>query len=181
MLFRERKQIVICFVAAAMAAGFVLLRYLPLRKRLAVVQQAKAQELLSVSKGQTQTRQLPVLEEQLRKLAESIGNYEARIPGERELGAFLGRIADLMNEHNLKEQVITPGGQIRGKDLICIPVDMQCRGNLAELFEFFKRLQALDRLIRIEQVKLTNDPDFSGQVTMETRLVIYYAAQSEQG
>jgi Tfp pilus assembly protein PilO len=52
---------------------------------------------------------------------------------------------------------------------------------LADLFEFFKRLQALDRLIRIEQVKLTNDPDFSGQVTMETRVVIYYAAQAEQG
>ena len=181
MLFRERKQIVICVAAAAMVGGFVLFRYLPLRKRIEIVRQAKSEELLTVSKGRTQTEQLPVLEEQLRKLAESIGDYEARIPREREIGAFLGRMAELMNEHNLKEQVIAPGGQIRAEDLICIPVEMQCRGKLGELFEFFKRLQTLDRLIRIEQVKLTNDPDFSGQVTMETRVIIYYTAQAEQG
>ena len=161
--------------------GFVLFRYLPLRERIRTVNRTKAAELLAVSKGQAQSRQLPVLEEQLLKLAESIGDYEARIPRERELGVFLRKIADLMNEHNLKEQVIAPGDQVKAKELTCIPVKMQCKGNVSELFEFFKRLQTLNRLVRVEQVKLTNDTDYTGEVTMETRAVIYYGTRLTQG
>ena len=142
-------------MAAAIVGGFVLLRYLPLRKRIEVVEQAKAERILAVTKGQAQSKQLPVLEEQLLKLQRSIGNYQARIPQQRELGAFLRKIADLINEHNLKEQVIAPAEGIETEELHCIPVSMQCKGKLAEIFEFYKQLQALDRLVRVEQVKLT--------------------------
>jgi len=164
-----------------MVGGFVLVRYLPLRKRAKGVKLTKAAKMLAVSKGRAQSEQLPVLEEQLVRLGQSIGEYEARIPRQRELGVFLRRIADLMNEHNLREQVVEPGGQIKSEELTCIPVNMKCKGRLGEVFEFYKRLQALDRLVRIEQVKLTNDTNFSGEVTMETRAVIYYAAEVEQG
>lgn len=162
-------------------SGFVVLRYLPLRKRIKIVKQTKAAELLAVSKGQTQSRQLPVLRQQSHDLAEAIGDYEARIPQQRQLGLFLREITDLMNENNLREQVIEPGEQTKTEKLNCIPVKMQCKGNLAELFQFFKRLQKLDRLIRIEQVKLTNDTGFTGEATMETMAVIYYGARLTEG
>ncbi|HLB73172.1 MAG TPA: type 4a pilus biogenesis protein PilO [Sedimentisphaerales bacterium] len=174
MLFRERRQIVLFGAAVLMVGGFVLFRYLPLRERMATVKLTKAAERKAVNEEATQDRLLPVLEEQARDLSESIGDYEAKIPLERELGAFLGRITDLMNEHNLKEQVVTPGGEVKSGELNCIPVDIQCRGNLAEMFEFFKGLQSLERLVRIEQIKLSNDADFSGEVRLETRAVIYY-------
>jgi hypothetical protein len=51
---------------------------------------------------------------------------------------------------------------------------MQCKGRLTQIFEFYKQLQKLDRLVRIEQVKLVNDSSFEGEVSMETKLVIYY-------
>jgi hypothetical protein len=38
-------------------------------------------------------------------------------------------------------------------------------------------LQTLDRLIRIEQIKLSNDGKYKGQVSMETKAVIYYRAK----
>jgi len=180
MLFRERQQIAICVVAAAMVGGFVLLRYLPLRKRIEIVEQAKVERMLAVTKGQAQSKQLPVLEEQLLKLQHSIGNYQARIPQQRELGVFLRKIADLMNEHNLKEQVIAPAEEVEAEELNCIPVNIQCKGKLAQVFEFCRQLQALDRLVRVEQVKLTNDTDFGGEVTMETRTVVYYGAKISQ-
>jgi hypothetical protein len=49
------------------------------------------------------------------------------------------------------------------------------------MFEFYQRLQGLDRLIRIEQVKFLNDGSFGGDVSMQTRAVIYYRAEVEQG
>ena len=164
-----------------MVGGFILFRYLPLCERIKIVKQTKAAERRDVNTRQFQSRQVPVLEDQAERLAESIGDYEARIPQGRELGVFLGRITNLMSEHNLAEQVVTPDGQINSKELHCIPVEIQCKGNLSEIFRFFKGLQSLERLVRIEEVKLINDINFSGEVTMDTRAIIYFRGPVDEG
>jgi len=146
-----------------------------------VVSQTEAAERVSAKEGQTRRDSLPVLEDQAYKLAESIGDYEAKIPQQRELGVFLRKIVDLMNAHNLQEQVVTPGGEVKSSELNCIPVDIKCKGSVVEMFEFFKGLQNLDRLVRIEQVKLRNDADFSGEVRLETRAIIYYRSAVIEG
>jgi len=145
------------------------------------VRQTKAAQTLTIAKGTADNKQLSLLKEQLLKLQRELENYEANIPGQRDLGAFLHRIADLMNEHNLSEHVIEPHKEVKGEKLNCIPVNMQCKGKLDRIFEFYRRLQGLDRLVRIEQVKLTNESDYDGQGTMEARAVIYYGAKVGQG
>jgi Tfp pilus assembly protein PilO len=181
MLFRERKQIAICVVAGAMIAAVVLFRYLSLRQGMKAVKKAKTAQTLAISKASMEREQLPVIKEQLLQLQQTVGNYEAIIPGQRDLGLFLQQIADLMNENNLREQVIAPGKEMAVKELNCIPVDMQCKGKLAQVFEFYKRMQRLDRLIRVEEIKLVNDCDFSGEVSMKTKVVIYSRPLTEQG
>ena len=181
MVFRERQQIAICVVAGVMVGGFVLFRYLPLQKRIKAIGQKRAAQTLAVAKAWRQRGQLPVLKEQLLKLQRAVGSHEANIPAQRALGAFLHRIANLMNEHHLKEQVIAPGKEIEVDELNCVPVEMQCKGRLKQIFEFYRRMQELDRLVRIEQVKLVNDNDFSGEVSMRTKAFIYYRPEAGQG
>jgi len=181
MLFIERKQIVICVVAGTMIVAFVLFSYLPLRQKIKTVELTKTAQTLAISKASRERVKLPAIKEQLLKLKRTVASYKVSIPDKRGLGLFLQQIADLMSKHNLREQVIAPGKEIAVKELSCIPVDMQCKGTLAKVFEFHKQMQKLDRLIRIEQVKLANDNDFSGEVSMQTKVVIYYRPQSEQG
>ena len=176
MFFRERQQIVICVVAGVMAGGFVLFRYLPLRKSVKAVEQARTAQTLVITKASRQSAELPALKKQVVKLQEAVGNYEANIPSQKALGVFLHRIANLMNEQNLKEPQIRPGKEIEADELNCITVEMQCKGELEQIFEFYKLLQGLDRLVRIEQVKLVNGSDFNGEVSMQTKAVIYYRA-----
>jgi len=180
MLFRERQQAVICIVAGAILGGFVLFRYLPLQKRIKAVEQRRAEQALVIAKASAESEQLPALEEQLLKLQSTVGNYGRKVPENRNLGGFLHGIADLMNKYNLSEQLIQPDKEIETDELNCIPVNVQCRGKLKRIFEFYKSLQELDRLVRIEQVKLTNDSDFSGEVKVQTKAIIYYRAQAGQ-
>ena len=86
-----------------------------------------------------------------------------------------------MEEHHLTEEVVTPGGQIASEELYCIPVEIQCKGSLSDIFGFFKGLQSLERQVRIEQVKLINDTNFSGEVTLDTRSVIYFRDPGSEG
>lgn len=181
MFFRGRQQITICVVAAAIIGGFVLFRYLPLRRQMKAAEQTKAAQTLAISKGTADRRQLPSLQAQLPKLQAKLGDYEAKIPEENSVGVFLGNIADLMKEHGLTEQVIEPGTEVESDKFHCIPVSMECKGPLIQIFKFYRRLKQLDRLVRIEQVKLSNDGDFSGKVSMETDAVIYYKAQVGRG
>lgn len=181
MLFRERQQIVICVVAGVMVGGFVLLRYLPLRKRIKAVEQTRASQKAAANKALAEGGRLPVLKDQLQKLKTAVGDYEAKVPGHRDLGVFLHRIANLMKEHNLREQLIQPGQEVEAEGLNCVPVSMQCKGRLGQIFDFFSSLQGLERLVRIERIKLENDKDFTGELSMRAETVIYYRPEAGQG
>ena len=141
------------------------------------VENARVEQNLIVAKGISDSEQLPVFTEQLHKLRDKLDNYETNIPQKRDLGVFLKNIAELMDEHNLKDQAIQPLEETRINELICIPVSMGCKGNLTEIFDFYKQLQQMDRQIRIKQVKLKNEKDFSGEIKMDTEIVIYYRTQ----
>jgi Tfp pilus assembly protein PilO len=181
MLFRKRQQLMIFVAAGVIIGGFGLFRYLPLRRRIKALRQTKAAQALTIAKGTADGKQLPLLKEQLLELQRELENYEANIPERSDIGVFLQKIAVLMNEHNLRGQVIEPRKEIKAEKLNCIPVNMKCKGRLTQIFKFYRQLQGMDRLIRIEQVKLFNDSDFSGEVGMEAKAVIYYRAQAGQG
>ncbi|MGD2095271.1 MAG: type 4a pilus biogenesis protein PilO [Phycisphaerales bacterium] len=181
MLFRERQQLTICIATLVMVGGFVLFRYLPLRRKIKAIRQIKSTQILTVAKGSADNQQIQLLKEQLEELNRELKNYESNIPEQRALGEFLQGIADVMNENSLTEQVIEPGVEIKTEKLNCIPVNIKCKGELAQIFKFFQRLQVLDRLVRIEHVKLINNSDFNGEVSMETKAVIYYRTQAGQG
>ena len=182
MLLGRGQQIAICAIAGASVCVFVVFWYLPLRKKMVTVKQARADQISTVTKGMADAQQLPVLESKLQKLRVKLQGYETKIPEQRDFGSFLGKITDLMDEHSLKEQIIEETGEMVEAGMFnCIPVSMKCKGRLTQLFNFYSCLQALDRLVRIERVRLTNDADYNGQVSMETKAVIYYRAGMEQG
>jgi len=179
MLFRERQQIVICVLAGVMIGGFLLFRYLPLRKRINAIEQTRVSRKAAADKALYQGGQLPALRRQLQKLKQLVGNYEAKVPSDNSLGVFLKRIANLMNEHDLREQRIEPGREVQEVEgLSCVPVTMQCKGRLKHIFEFFSSLQSLERLVRIERVRLQNDNRFTGEVSMQAETVIYYRPEA---
>ena len=181
MIFREKQQIVIYAIAGLIVGGGVLLRYLPLRKKINAFEQVRSTQETAIADASSKNTQLPVLKAQLLQLQSTTGNYQANIPAQQELGVFLQQITNLMNECNLKNQLIKPGREQKVDELYCIAVDMQCKGKLARIFEFYKSLQNMERQVRIRQVKLENDEDFSGEVSMQTEAVIYYRPQEAKG
>jgi len=180
MIYRERKQVVVFVIALAMVVGFIVLRYLPLHKEMAALEQRRQAEAAAVTQMVTEAGQLPSLMKQVSSLKVKVGDYDARVPVNRDLGAFLQNLANLMNEHNLHEQLINPGTAVEADGLNCVPVSMQCSGKLEQIYAFFGSLEKLERLIRIERVRLVNDENFGGLVKMETTAVIYYRTQAGQ-
>ncbi|MHC4221201.1 MAG: type 4a pilus biogenesis protein PilO [Planctomycetota bacterium] len=177
MVIREKQQIAICVLTAVIIGGFVLLGQIPLRIRKNAIVQIKNQQHQMTTKAVDQSQLMPTMRTRLQELQERVGNYDARLPSEQNLGVFLRELTGLMDAHDLSKQFIEPVKGVKtdkNQGLNAITVNMSCHAKLAQLFEFFKSLQSLDRLVRIEQVKLVNASDYDGQVKMKARVVIFY-------
>jgi len=168
-------------MAVLIIGGFGLFRFLPLYKTIKTVKHIRNEQRLVIAKGISDSEQLSLFTDQLLQLKVKLGNYENNIPRQKTLGSFVRHIADLINQHQLKEQEIAPRAETSIDGLSCIPVSIQCRGELKQIFKFYQQLQESDRMIRIQRVKLVNDGDFRGDVSMETDVVIYYRTETVQG
>jgi Tfp pilus assembly protein PilO len=181
MLFREKRQVVICVLAVMLIGGFVVFGYMPLRKKITSVETERIACRVETDMTLTQSDQLPLLKDRLEKLQNEVGDYDAQVPMKLNLGAFQQQISDLMKKHGLTEQLIEPGEELEADEVNCKPVSIQCKGRLEQVYNFFDSLESLDRLVRIEGVELTNDSKYSGQVSMQAKTIIFYRSGEIQG
>lgn len=180
-LFKKKKQIVVFAAAGLCVCGFVFLHYLPLRDKAELLKKQQSLQQAVIDSATAKALQLPGIEGTLEKFKAEVSDYGLKIPDKADLGEFVGKIASLMDKHQLTEQMIEPREKIETARLSCIPVTMKCKGRLTQIRQFYQSLQGLDRTVRIEKFKLANDRELTGVVSMETEAVIYYTDVVKQG
>ena len=174
MRMPERQQMYIYAVTACVVIIVIALRYLPIVQQFRLLKKTEVAQLDELEIVNQQYRHLERLKLRVHDLEQEIGDYDRKIPRNRQFAALWQEIADIMNEHNLKDQLIQPGVEIQSENLNRIPISIECSGTLTQVFEFFQAFQGLERVIRIERLQLTNDKDFSGVVTMNALANVYY-------
>ncbi len=181
MKYPERKQIQIIGIAAAIIVGFAVLRFYPLARRMTDIRQVRAAQDIAVGQVREYSIGIPVLRKQVGELRVSLTDYARRIPPGRQFADLWRRIADVMNEHNLQDQIVQPGSETTGPTVGCIPITIQCSGTLEQVFEFLKSLSDFERVIRIDKLQLLNDAEFSGRIKLIADAKVYYQAAVEPG
>jgi Tfp pilus assembly protein PilO len=179
MIACSRKQCAIIAVAVTIVAVFFGCLYLPLTKKLSGIKAQQRQHNIEAAQLSADTVRLPALSDQLKEMRAKAGNFSAQVPATRQLGEFLQSVAKIMNELSLQNQLVQPGQAINSGDIRCIPVDIQCEGNLRQIFGLLKSLEAIDRAIRFENIELSTDRAFTGKVNLHSKLYIYYIDSSE--
>ena len=176
---RRKRQMWVFLVGALFVIDFAFYGYLPSQRRLRSLSQATTRQKHMIRTAAAQSKELPRLKLRLRNVEEVVDNYEAYVPTERALGGFLQEIARIMDKHNLTNQVVVPQREAGCAGVNCIPVHMNCKGSLKEVFGFFDDCQAMDRLVRIEKVVLKNDNQYTGRVNMHTEAVIFFRSPDQ--
>jgi Tfp pilus assembly protein PilO len=167
-------------IAGLFLCDFVLCGYLPSQQRLVSLRQARAQQKSLIGMAAAQSAELPGLERRLRGMEKAVEGFDRRVPADRALGAFLLQITGIMADCRLREQLVLPRDGVKTEHLHCIPVHVACKGTLADMFQFFARVQSLERLVRIEKVVLENDTDLTGQVSLQMEAVIFEQSGKQQ-
>ncbi len=170
----RRQQIWVCVVAGLFLCDFVVCGWLPSHQRLTSLRQAKAQQRRTIDLAGAQGMEVARLKSKLRDTEQLVERFDAAVPPERMLSGFLQQIAGIMAQCDLTDPAVLPGKELEAKDLGCIPVHVTCTGTLSQLFDFFSRLRTMDRLVRIETVRIQNDAGFRGQLNLEADVAVFY-------
>ncbi|MBN1795237.1 MAG: type 4a pilus biogenesis protein PilO [Sedimentisphaerales bacterium] len=174
---RAKQQVIIIVSAVAVVAALVVLWYLPTRRKYTAVGEECTLINSVIRQASQKQNQMPQLEEKLESLKASLEKYDLALPADTQLGDFLGTVANLMNAYGLTEQQIAPQKEIETGQLNCIAVDMKCKGKLSQIRKFYQDIQHLNRAVRVEEFRLLNDSDLTGNINMETKVIIYYRSE----
>ncbi len=172
-MFINKKQLILFSVIIAMIAGFFFLQYLPTMARIKEAKEMETQRQALQAKVDSDLQKLPDLMEKLEDLNANVGDFDKRIPVERDYGIFLQDVTMLMQKYSLADQLVRPSDEKKYAELNCIPVTMECTGKLEQIFDFFKDVETSQRLFRIEQIRFENK-EYSGNVKVYAKGSIFY-------
>ena len=95
-MFINKKQIILFSVIIAMIAGFFFLQYLPTMARIKEAKEMETQRQALQAKVDSDLQKLPDLMEKLEDLKANVGDFDKRIPVERDYGIFLQFSASIL-------------------------------------------------------------------------------------
>jgi Tfp pilus assembly protein PilO len=100
------------------------------------------------------------------------------LPVRQELGGFLRDISGHLGDEQFTDQLIEPGSPTREELFHTLPIIMRFKGSYLTSVDFFKRIDEMERLTRIQKLKITKVPlkgDNSDAILdIELQLNIYF-------
>lgn len=170
----DKQQLLILAAAAVMLGGFAGLRYVPALHQKQTLAARMEQQRLEMEEIQTYSELLPELRNQQDTLKSNLEQFARKIPLDRDFAKLWQQIADAMNACRLRDQWVQPGTETRKGRFCCIPLTIECKGSLEQVFAFLKAVEEMDRLIRMEDVKLENGKEFDATLKMSVQASVYY-------
>jgi len=174
MTEQDKKKIWIATIAMLAFALLAVFGYVPIVWQKYVINQSLRRQSLTMEQVRTCADQLSAVEEKISELKPLAEKSERSIPENRQFASLWQEIAELMNQHNLKDQQVKPGEELQDGDVRSVSLEIQCNGKLSDMFAFIGSLEKMERLVRIEQMDLTNDKDYTGQLTLSAKAKVFY-------
>ena len=124
----DRKQVILLAITAAVGAGFAMFGYLPIARQKLVLRESMRRNALTLEQIRVQGRELPDLEKKVEALEQKAVEFNEKVPRERQFAQLWQTITQIMNEHQLSNQLVQPGVEVRGEpaDLVRELLEAAC-------------------------------------------------------
>lgn len=124
---------------------------------------------------------IPDLVRHINAMQKRYSSFNARMPQEQELGAFLEEINDHLSHGDFSGQSIEPGTPTREDLFHTLPIIMKFRGSYLALGRFLEQLDSMERLSRVQKLTIISGKGSkadSSKLEIELHLNIYYTANT---
>jgi len=150
--------------AVLIVIGVVFLLILPKHKEITALEIKIAAQENEIAKNQAKAAKLPQLKLENEKLIKRLEDLKQQLPEEKEITSLLKQVSDLCIRAGLKVYLWKPGAKKTHSSGIVyeIPVNVELRGSYHSLGFFFSSLTKLNRIVNINDFKLTDPKPDNG-------------------
>jgi len=174
----DRSLLLTAGLAAAMLGCFIVLVYLPDSRAARTATLKLQQRQAELAEKMTRVRQLPELVDQVARLKPEYVADLDRLPSDPRVADFLRQVADTLVAEKIAKREVVPQTERADKGFSEMPVEIKFEAPFAAAFRVLARLEALDRVSRIETLKLTSVPDGKGIMHAELKIVVFHSNPS---
>jgi type IV pilus assembly protein PilO len=152
------KVILSLLPAVLIVVGVVFLLILPKHKEIKALEIKIAAQENEIAKNQAKAAKLPQLKLENEKLIKKLEILKQQLPEEKEITSLLKQVSDLCLRSGLKVALWKPEARKTHPSGIVyeIPVKVELRGNYHSLGSFFSSLTKLNRIVNINEFKITD-------------------------
>ncbi len=171
MIAKDTWVVLGVLVAMGAAAAFV---YVPQSRKLNELRGEVVAQEEAIKMDLQRATVVPEIRNQVQELRNRYVNWQRRLPKQKELGQFLREISTQISDRSLSNQVIEPGNPTREELYHTLPIIMKFDGPYPSMAQFLQGLEKMERLTRVQRIRVKNDPKKDGEVDVELRLNIYF-------
>jgi type IV pilus assembly protein PilO len=150
--------------AVLIVIGVVFLIILPKHKEIKALEVKIAGQENEIAKNQAKAAKLPQLKLENEKLIKKLETLKLQLPEEKEITSLLKQVSDLCLRSGLKVSLWKPEARKTHPSGIVyeIPVKVELGGNYHSLGTFFSTLTKLNRIVNINDFRLTDPKSDKG-------------------
>lgn len=155
----ERDQLCTILIVLGLVAIYAVGVWIPHRKRTENVRRQIKEATQQLEVDRANSRKLDSLARKVFDLKQVVSSAPQIVPREGELAGLLKRLSADLEYQGAADQAIEVRPTIETREYSVIPVTLRFRASFAGVFSFLKKIEAMDRLVRIEQLSLEGDPE----------------------
>ncbi|MBN8645278.1 MAG: type 4a pilus biogenesis protein PilO [Planctomycetes bacterium] len=139
------------------------------KARSEIAQKERTLEKLSLA-----TKQSADLAKANAEVASAIGLIESRLPTGKEVDKILEQVANLARQSNLEIPRVKAQKPVAASKYMEQPLDMSIVGDFDDFYNFLLKLEQLDRITRLLNLKLSRQDKSDGAMEAKFTLSIYF-------
>jgi Tfp pilus assembly protein PilO len=167
--------VVTLVLLAAAVAATVLAVYLPQGRKLAAIRSDIVSRTLAMESDARDAAGVPAMARQVEQMKKRYKGFDRKMPKQKELAGFLTELSRILASERLTTNDYRPDHPRKEKFYHTLPIIMKLEGPYLSLTSFLRRIDGMERLARIQQLKVTKDPKKKGQdLDIQLQMNIYF-------
>ena len=146
--------------------------FLPQQEKLGELQIQVQARQASLENANREAAVVPALCEEAELLRGRYQDFDRSLPHQQDLGEFLGQISHKVRQEGLHGHLIEPGNPISGDLFHTLPINMRFNGDYVSTGTFLRELHDMERLTRVQRLKISRDEDASADAPLDIELQI---------
>jgi len=149
----------------------------PLDRTVADVQRETAEKKQKLQDVATKMARVKDMASEVDELRKALDFCESKLPAEKEYNKVFDEISNLEVKNGLTSKSVRLLKVVQGSDYSEQPIKMVLTGSFQKgFYPFLAEVERLQRLTRIDEMKITADDKVPGQASVEMVLTIYFDA-----